>query len=45
VTLEKALLAIALPDEPAQLEWIERDELEWLWEQWLERLAQWKTNS
>ena len=45
VTLEKALLAIALPEEPAQLEWIERDELEWLWEQWLERLAQWKTNS
>ncbi|MBD3887372.1 exonuclease [Phormidium tenue FACHB-886] len=39
--LEQALIAIALPDRPAQLVWLDVEQLEEAWQQWLERLEQW----
>jgi len=39
VNLQQALLAIAIPDQPAQVFWFEPDDLAHYWQQWQERVA------
>ena len=41
VTLEQAAVAIALPDQEAQLVWLAGEDLQSWWQQWVQRVQQW----